>query len=84
MHAAAIGSIEALKLLLAAGADPNARDAFDVPPLTYGVRDVAKVHLLLDAGAKANSKSKQDKRTLVAAANPGLPRCGSPTGRERR
>jgi ankyrin repeat protein len=72
MHAAAIGSIEALKLLLTAGADPNSRDAFDVPPLTYGIRDVAKVRLLLDAGAEANSKSKQEQTALlVAAANPG-------------
>src|SRR6266567_7781903 len=72
MHAAAIGSIGALKLLLAAGADPNAQDGFGITPLMYGLRDIARVLLLLEAGARANAKSKQEQTPLlIAAANPG-------------
>ena len=72
MYAGSIGSLNAVRLLLAAGADPNAKDGFGVSPLTYAVRDLAKVRLLLEAGARASGRSKQEQPTLlVAAANPG-------------
>ena len=72
MYAGSIGSLNAVRLLLTAGADPNAKDGFGVSPLTYAIRDVTKVRLLLEAGARASSKSKQEQPTLlVAAANPG-------------
>jgi ankyrin repeat protein len=72
MYAAGAGSIEAMKILLDAGADPNTADSFGATPLMFGIRDIAKVRLLLDAGARVNDKSKQDQTALiVAAANPG-------------
>jgi ankyrin repeat protein len=72
MYAAGTGTVEAMKILLAAGADPNAADSFGATPLIFGIRDIAKVRLLLDAGARVNDKSKQDQTALiVAAANPG-------------
>src|SRR5438552_448214 len=56
MYAAGVGSLEAMKVLLAAGADVNASDSFGVTPLMFGMRDFAKTRLLLDAGGRVNDK----------------------------
>src|SRR3954469_8227730 len=47
MIAAGTGTLEAMQILLSAGADPNAVDSYGVTPLMLGVRDPAKVRLLL-------------------------------------
>src|SRR5579864_1800798 len=39
MHAAAFGSAGAIRILLAAGADVNARNAFDATALLWAARD---------------------------------------------
>src|SRR6185503_14417474 len=72
MYAAAVGSIDAVKALLAAGADVKAKNAFDVTALMWGVTNPEKVRLLLDAGADVNARSKQGRTPLlIAASNAG-------------
>jgi len=43
-HASAAGSLKALRLLLQAGADPNAANAFDWTPLAYSQTVAAEVY----------------------------------------
>ena len=46
MYAAALGSVESMRLLLDAGADPNIANNFDATPLMWCAGDAAKVRLL--------------------------------------
>ena len=72
MNAAAIGSVESVKLLLKAGADVNAKNGLDVTALIVGAMEPAKVKLLVEAGADVNAASKLGRTPLlVAAATPG-------------
>jgi len=68
MYAAAYGSLDALKLLLDAGAEVNAKNTFDVTALLWCARDLAKVRLLVDKGANVNAQSKQGRTPLLVAA----------------
>jgi ankyrin repeat protein len=68
LWAAALGSREAVELLLAQGADPNAANAFGITPLIAAATDGAKVKLLLAAGAKPGVKAKSGHHALVVAA----------------
>src|SRR5260221_9906612 len=68
MQAAAIGSLEAMKLLLKAGADVNAKNGLDSTALIWGASDPAKVRLLVDAGANVNARSKISRTPLQVAA----------------
>lgn len=43
-HASAAGSLKALRILLSAGADPMAKNAYDWSPLAYSQNVVAEVH----------------------------------------
>lgn len=69
MLAASIGSVDAMKVLMEAGADVNAADNFGATPLMFGIRDMAKVRVLVDAGARVNEKSKQNQTALLLAAS---------------
>ena len=69
MHAAAVGSVDAVKMLLRAGADAKAKNAFDATALMWGVANMDKVRLLVDAGADVNARSKQGMTPLVIAAS---------------
>lgn len=72
MFASAAGSIDAMKLLLAAGADVNAVDAMGTTALLWAAPQQARVRLLLDRGAKADVAAKSGMTPLmVAAAVPG-------------
>jgi ankyrin repeat protein len=72
MHAAAVGSLDAVRLLLERGASVNTADAAGVTPLMFAARDAAKVRLLLERGADPNAKSKLGQTAmLIAAASPG-------------
>jgi len=72
MQAAAIGSSAALKILLDAGANVNARNGLEITALIYGASDPEKVKLLVAAGADVNAKSKIGRTALiVAAGHPG-------------
>lgn len=72
MNAATVGSLDAIKILLDAGADVNARNGLDLTALIYGASAPAKVKLLVEAGADVNAKSKFGRTALLlAAAHPG-------------
>src|SRR5215469_746127 len=68
MHAALVGSPEALRILLDGGADINARNSFEATALIWGARDAAKVSMLLAQGAVVNVQSKQGRTPLIVAA----------------
>lgn len=71
-YATAVGSLDAMKLLLDAGADVNAADPAGATALIWSVSNIDRVRLLLDRGADPNSKSKAGMTAfLVAASNPG-------------
>jgi ankyrin repeat protein len=57
MYAAAFGTVEAMRLLIGAGADVNAKNDFDATALMWGAADVAK-------GANVSAKSKQGRTTF--------------------
>jgi ankyrin repeat protein len=67
MYAAAVGSIDAMNRLLAAGADVNARNALGSSALTWATKDLAKVRLLLDHGADVNVTSIPGRTPLLVA-----------------
>src|SRR5579864_1489818 len=72
MYAAEVGSVDAVKMLLAAGADAKAKNAFDATALMWGITNLEKVRLLVDAGAEVNARSKQGMTPLlIAASNAG-------------
>jgi ankyrin repeat protein len=68
MYAAALGSLESMRLLLDAGADPNAANDFAATPLMWCAGDAAKVRLLLSKGANADARSKLGRTPLMIAA----------------
>jgi ankyrin repeat protein len=68
MYAAAYGSLDAMKVLLSAGADVNAKNAFDATALLWSAHDLAKVRLLVLKGADVNARSKQGRTPLIVAA----------------
>jgi ankyrin repeat protein len=68
MYAAALGSLDSMRLLLDAGADPNVANNFDATPLMWCAGDAAKVRLLLSKGAKADARSKLGRTPLLIAA----------------
>jgi ankyrin repeat protein len=69
IYAAAFGSLDAMRMLIDAGADVNARNAFDATALLWCASDLAKVRLLVEKGADVNVKSKQGKTPLLVAAD---------------
>src|SRR5262249_20030941 len=68
MHAALIGGIGTMRVLLDAGADPNARNERKATALLWGITDPAKVWLLLDRGADPNIQSVEGRTPLYLAA----------------
>jgi len=68
LYAAAVGSLEAMKLVLDKGADVNAQNAFGTTALMISAVDIAKVHLLVERGANVNLASKQGRTALFVAA----------------
>jgi len=72
MYAAANGSIEAVRALIAAGADVNAANDFGATALMWGITDADKVRALVAAGADVRARSKMGRTPLyLAAANDG-------------
>src|SRR5437870_763329 len=67
MYAAAVGSLDAMNRLLAAGAEVNARNALGSSALTWATKDISKVRLLLDRGAAANVTSIPGRTPLLVA-----------------
>ena len=66
-YAAAVGSPSMVGLLISAGADVNAQNAFGVSPLMLAIGEPAKVSLLVSHGADVNAKSKVGRTPLLLA-----------------
>jgi ankyrin repeat protein len=74
MYAAAMGSAEAMRLLIDHGADVNAQNGYGSTALMWSVSDPAKVRLLLDHGAQVNIVARSGRTALIVAAftNPSV------------
>ncbi|MBI2686199.1 MAG: ankyrin repeat domain-containing protein [Acidobacteria bacterium] len=70
-HAAAFGTMETMKLLLAKGAAVNAKNRRASTPLHWAIRDEAKVRLLLDAGADKDARQADGRSIVYQAASAG-------------
>jgi len=68
MTSAAVGSVDAMTLLLDKGADVNARNGFGATALIWSATDLAKVRLLAGRGADVNLASKTGRSALFVAA----------------
>jgi ankyrin repeat protein len=68
MYAAAVGSTDAVKLLLDNGADVNAQNGTGLTALMFASTDLPKTRLLLDRGANPNLASKLGRTPLFLAA----------------
>jgi uncharacterized protein len=71
MYAAALGNVDAMKVLLRAGADVNARNAFDATALMWCINQPNMVRLLLAKGADVNARSKMGRTPLLLGASYG-------------
>lgn len=71
-YAALFGTPEALRVVLDAGADPNARNLAQATPLLFAAYNFEKTRLLVEKGADVNTKTKNGSTALwVAAGAPG-------------
>ena len=68
MFAAAFGSLDAMKLLIANGADPKAVSEAGVTALHLAAGDARKVRLLLEGGVDVNKSSLIGRTPLLVAA----------------
>jgi ankyrin repeat protein len=70
LHYAAIyGSVESVRILLEAGADPNVRDQQGATPLIYAAWNYEKTRLLVEKGAGVNAASKTGVTPLMIASS---------------
>ncbi|HLG97401.1 MAG TPA: ankyrin repeat domain-containing protein [Bryobacteraceae bacterium] len=67
MYACALGSSDAVKMLLDSGANVNAANEFGATPLMWCAGDLTKVRYLLDRGAGVNARSKAGRTPLSIA-----------------
>src|SRR2546428_7317609 len=68
MYAAAAGSLEAVKLLVEAGADVNARNDMNSTALMWAATEIDKMRLLLQPRADLNATSTHGRSALMIAA----------------
>ena len=68
MYAAAVGSVEAMILLLDKGANANASNSAGATALMWAATDLDKVKLLLSRGADAKAVSQRGRTALFIAA----------------
>jgi ankyrin repeat protein len=69
MYAAALGSLEAMKMVVEAGADVNAKNDFGATALMWCAGDLEKVRYLLAKGASVTARSDVGRTPLLIAAN---------------
>lgn len=69
-YAASVGSADAVRLLIATGADVNSRNKIDATPLILGAWDFERTKALVEAGADVNASSKSGRTALIVAATP--------------
>jgi len=67
-YAAVYGSAEAVRILLEAGADPNARNRAQATPLIYAAYSLEKTRLLVEKGGDVNAKESAGATPLWVAA----------------
>lgn len=67
-YAAVVGSLDAMNLLVEAGADVNGQNDFGATALLWSATDLAKVKLLVGHGADVNAASKRGRTPLLIAA----------------
>jgi ankyrin repeat protein len=71
-YAALYGSAAAVRIVVEAGGDPNARNRSQATPLMYGAYSLEKMHLLVEKGADVNARASEGTTPLwVAARVPG-------------
>src|SRR4051794_8170030 len=68
MAAAAVGSLDAMKMLIERHADVNAVNTYGSTALMLSVTDAKKVRLLLDHGAEVNVAARSGRTALIIAA----------------
>ncbi len=68
-YAASFGSAEAVSLLLAAGADPNARNSSGGTPLLYGAWNFERTRSMVDKGGDVQAANKQGVTPLMVACS---------------
>jgi ankyrin repeat protein len=68
MHAAYAGTLEMMRDLLAAGADPNAHNEREATALHWAISDAVKMKLLLSKGADVRAKTVDGRTALYLAA----------------
>jgi ankyrin repeat protein len=68
MYAAALGSLDTMRLLLDKGADVNSRSAAGATALMWAAADPAKVRLLVERGADVTIVSESGRTALLLAA----------------
>jgi ankyrin repeat protein len=69
MYAALYGDASAVRLVLEAGGDPNARNDAGATALMWAVPDIEKTRLLLEHGADANARSEDGRTPLLIASS---------------
>jgi ankyrin repeat protein len=67
-YAALYGSEDALKIVLGAGADPNARNQSGATPLILAAYSFEKTRLLVEKGADVNARANNGTTSLFVAA----------------
>jgi ankyrin repeat protein len=69
MYAAEVGSPEAVRMLIDAGAQVNDKNSFDATALMWAAGDPVKARMLIEHGADVNARSKQGRTPLIIAAS---------------
>jgi ankyrin repeat protein len=68
MVAAAFGSVDAVRMLIASNADVRASNGAGLTPLHLAADDPVKTRMLLDAGADVNAATAMGRTPLIVAA----------------
>ncbi|MDZ4798504.1 MAG: ankyrin repeat domain-containing protein [Bryobacteraceae bacterium] len=68
MMASGFGTVDAMRVLIDAGADVNAANGIGITAMMWGAQDLAKLRLLAAKGADVNAKTKLGRTVMMVAA----------------